>query len=195
VTRGERRALKAVALLLSYPGYRALAASLAKARGLPGAARRHLAEFAEAVRPWDELTLAARYVEAFDFSSQGTLSLTYQELGDARTRGLALWSLLAELRRHGYAPGPGQAPDSVPLLLEFLSVREDATSDDPLAQRLARALSQIREHLARDEASSLFVPLLSAALAVLPADTAPSPQRQEKTMAEDDVPFPLQAIP
>ena len=62
------------------------------------------------------------YVEAFDFSKQCSLRLTYHVHGDRRQRGMALLRLKGAYRAVGLEPPGTELPDYLPLMLEFATL-------------------------------------------------------------------------
>jgi nitrate reductase delta subunit len=105
------------------------------------------------------------YVDAFDFSKQCSLHLTYHVHGDRRQRGVALLRLKEAYRAAGFDPPEDELPDYLPVLLEFaaLAPREAGLG---LLEEHRVALELVRASLAQDR--SPFAPLLDAVVAGLP---------------------------
>ncbi len=160
--------LKLASLLLQYPSpaLREAAAvasevDIAPARGRQ-AARLH--EFCGwyAARPVPELQ--GLYVDAFDFSKQCSLHLTYHVHGDRRQRGLALLALKESYRVAGFEPPGDELPDYLPLMLEFAALAPRGAGADLLEQHRV-AIELVRAGLKRDR--SPFEPVLDAVAAGL----------------------------
>jgi nitrate reductase delta subunit len=64
------------------------------------------------------------YVEAFDFSKQCSLHLTYHVHGDRRQRGVAMLELKRAIRDAGFEPPGDELPDYLPLLLEVAALAD-----------------------------------------------------------------------
>ena len=86
------------------------------------------------------VTLQEEYVRTFDMRPATCLNLTFHECGDGKIRGAALADLSQLYKAEGYDPSPGELPDFLPLVLEFLSVCSDETG----SLVLARFAGQIR---------------------------------------------------
>ena len=146
------KTLKLLSALLSYPSEDLIAA-------LPEIARRLAAEpalrratqdalaglLAELGR--DELLdLQERYVAQFDAGRATSLHLFEHVHGDSRDRGQAMVDLKALYRRAGFALAPGELPDYLPALLEYVALRpgEEAHA---LLEDCAHILRAIGERL------------------------------------------------
>ena len=166
---GERvHPLKLVSLLLQYPSH-ALRQAAGAARGLeivPARGRQAdgLHEFCGwyASRPVAELQ--RRYVDAFDFSKQCSLHLTYHVHGDRRQRGLAMLELKQSYRDAGFEPPGDELPDFLPLMLEFAALAPDGAGAELRADNRV-AIELIRAALQRE--GSPFAPLLEVVVSGL----------------------------
>ena len=160
--------LKLVSLLLQYPD-EDLRDAAAAARGLEIApARRRQAECLHefcgwyAARPVAELQRL--YVDAFDFTKQCSLHLTYHVHGDRRQRGLAMLALKQVYREAGFEPPGTELPDFLPLALEFAALAPNGAGARLLEDNRV-AIELIRGGLQREQ--SPFTPLLEAVVASL----------------------------
>lgn len=160
--------LKLASLLLQYPSeeLRAAAASandveIAPARGRQVARLRELCAW-YAARPVGELQRL--YVDAFDFTKQCSLHLTYHVHGDRRQRGMAMLELKQAYREAGFEPPGTELPDYLPLMLEFAALAPDGAGEGLLEDNRV-SLELIHAGLRRE--SSPFAPLFEVVLATL----------------------------
>ena len=160
--------LKVASLLLQYPDElrREAAAEIAEVEISPGpaAADRRLRELSAwyASRPLAELERA--YVDAFDFTKQCSLHLTYHVHGDRRQRGLALLELKGAYRAAGFEPPAAELPDFLPLMLEFAAIAPGDAGLDLLEDNRV-SIELVRAGLKRER--SPFAPALDAVVACL----------------------------
>lgn len=130
----ERLVWQAASLLLDYPDDRhsgrldTVEAILAH---LGGAAAEQLGRTVTGLRGRDAMALADEYVETFDLSRHRTLLLTYWTAGDTRNRGMQMLAFAQAYRTAGTEPPGGEAPDHLPVVLEFA-----ATVDPEAGRRL-----------------------------------------------------------
>ena len=161
--------LKLASLLLQYPSeeLREAAAAARELEIAPARGRQteQLKQFCGwyAARPVGELRRL--YVEAFDFSKQCSLHLTYHVHGDRRQRGLALLALKESYRGAGLEPPGSELPDFLPLMLEFAALAPGGRGVELLEDNRV-AIELVRAGLGRE--SSPFEPLLDAVVAALP---------------------------
>jgi nitrate reductase delta subunit len=160
--------LKLASLLLQYPAgdLRAAAAAAAEVELAP-ARRRQAAQLKEfcgwyASTPLPELQRL--YVDAFDFSKQCSLHLTYHVHGDRRQRGVALLELKRAYREAGFEPPDDELPDFLPVMLEFAALAPGGAGEAMLEDNRV-ALELVRAGLARD--GSPFVPALDVVVSGL----------------------------
>ena len=160
--------LKLASLLLQYPSaeLRQAAAAAREAEIAPARGRQaqQLHDFCGwyAARPVPELQ--SLYVEAFDFTKQCSLHLTYHVHGDRRQRGLAMLALKGSYRGAGFEPPGTELPDFLPLMLEFAALAPGATGTELLEDHRV-SIELIRAALRRE--SSPFAPLLEVVVASL----------------------------
>ncbi|BBZ22255.1 nitrate reductase molybdenum cofactor assembly chaperone [Mycolicibacter hiberniae] len=125
----DRAVWQAASLLLSYPDEHlpqrldTVEALLVHA-GPPAALLRRTAS---ALRAADPMAAAAEYVETFDMRRRATMLLTYWTGGDTRNRGMQMLAFAHAYREAGVQPPAGEAPDYLPVVLEF------AATVDPVA--------------------------------------------------------------
>ena len=128
----DRLVWQAASLLLAYPDER-LADRLRTVdelrAGVTGPAADLLARTASALRMSDPMTRATDYVETFDLRRRSTLYLTYWTSGDTRNRGREMLAFAEVYRDAGVRPPDDEAPDYLPVVLEF------AATVDPVAGR------------------------------------------------------------
>ena len=129
------------------------------------------------MRASDPLQAAIDYVETFDLRRRSTMYLTYWTAGDTRNRGRQMLAFAAAYRDAGVEPPCGEAPDHLPVVLEF------AATVDPVAGR--RLLTEhrvpidvLREALA--EAKSPYADAVAAVCETLPAATDSDVRRAQR---------------
>ncbi len=150
---GERRLiLKLASHLLQYPD----AALLATFDSLtpviqdlsPGPAREAIAGFLRNFGNWKLLHWQEEYTRHFDLNPATSLNLTYHKYGDGKERGPALAQLQRVYQKAGYEAVPGELPDFLPLVLEFLAVCPEVESTwllqeyQPQIETLANGLKE-----------------------------------------------------
>ena len=130
--------LKLASLLLQYPSadLREAADAARELEIAPTRGRQaeRLHEFCGwyAARPLAELQRL--YVDAFDFTKQCSLHLSYHVHGDRRQRGVALVALKDRYRAAGFEPPGTELPDYLPLMLEFAALVEPVSGAELLEQ-------------------------------------------------------------
>ncbi len=173
MTEAQRLAVKIVSHLLLYPDerWRAGLGSLHEVilELPPGPAREALADFVGQVRSRELLRWQEEYSRTFDLNPNTCLDLTYHKFGDGKGRGLALAQLREVYRRAGYEIAPGELPDYLPLVLEFLAI---GPGDD--GARLLREYRPQVEALARrlHEADTPYARLFSVILDTFPDESS-----------------------
>ncbi|MFN8112248.1 MAG: nitrate reductase molybdenum cofactor assembly chaperone [Solirubrobacterales bacterium] len=160
--------LQLTSLLLQYPdeARREAAAAVAGLEIAPGPDKvaRELREFSAwyAAQPLGELQRL--YVDAFDFSKQCSLHLTYHVHGDRRQRGMAMLQLKDAYRAAGVDPPGDELPDFLPLMLEFAAIAPDSRGRDLLEEHRV-SIELVRAGLGRE--GSPYQPLLDVVVASL----------------------------
>jgi nitrate reductase delta subunit len=126
-------ALKALAALLRYPDSELLAAldelrdALAAEPALWRPCGQALDHLLGTLAAGDLLEVQERYVATFDRGGATALELFEHRHGASRERGEAMVRLIAAYREQGLVPAAGELPDSLPLVLEFLSLQSADT--------------------------------------------------------------------
>lgn len=124
--------LRVMAALLSYPDepMRACLPELGdimRREGALGAARQaELAALIDSLSAADPLDAEAEYVQLFDRSRNTSLHLFEHVHGDSRDRGPAMIDLAQTYEKAGLYLAPGELPDYLPAVLEFVSTQPPA---------------------------------------------------------------------
>ncbi len=127
----DRLAWQCASLLLSYPDTARLDTAERLLAHAEGIAAELLSRTAFELRRLDPLRAAQDYVQTFDMCRRTTMYLTYWTAGDTRNRGAAMLAFAAAYRAGGVAPPRSEAPDYLPVVLEFA-----ATVDPDRGRRL-----------------------------------------------------------
>lgn len=109
---------------------------------------------------------AADYVETFDLRRRSTLYLTYWTAGDTRNRGQQMHGFTQTYLDAGVCPPPDEAPDHLPVVLEF------AATVDPVAGRRLLVEHRVPIGVLHDslaEQRSPYAATIAAVCATLPA--------------------------
>ena len=136
-TLHDRLVWQAASLLLAYPdrGHRERLDTVERlVAHLTGAAGALLSRTAAALRQTQPLEAETTYVDTFDLRRRSTLYLTYWTAGDTRNRGYHMLAFAQAYRDAGMTPPKGEAPDYLPVVLEFA-----ATVDPQAGRRLLAA--------------------------------------------------------
>lgn len=176
----DRLRWQCASLLLSYPDDGRLTTAAELLDHLDGTAAEQLSYTLTALRAVDPLRAAQNYVETFDLRRRATMYLTYWTAGDTRARGDAMLAFAAAYRAAGVAPPRDEAPDHLPVVLEF------AATVDAVAGR--RLLCEHRVpidvlHGALGEAGSPYAAAVAAVLDTLPAATDTEVRRAQRLAA------------
>ncbi|MEJ8839687.1 nitrate reductase molybdenum cofactor assembly chaperone [Ramlibacter sp. AN1133] len=129
MTHSMHYTLRALALLLSYPGeqLRAILPELVTAidveRALPGLRRAEIQSLASELLRADPLEAEARYVELFDRGRSTSLHLFEHVHGDSRDRGPAMVDLVKTYESAGLHLEGRELPDHLCVVLEFASTQ------------------------------------------------------------------------
>lgn len=183
LTRAPKQALQdrlvwqSASLLLAYPDDRCgerLDTVERLLTPVTGRAAALLAGAAAVLRAIDPLRAAADYVETFDLQRRSTMYLTYWTAGDTRNRGSEMLAFAAAYRAAGVDPPRDEAPDYLPVVLDF------AATVDPEAGR--RLLTEHRVPIdvlckALTEMDSPYAHAVAAVCETLPAATDQDMQR------------------
>jgi nitrate reductase molybdenum cofactor assembly chaperone NarJ/NarW len=176
----DRLVWQAASLLLAYPDD-AQAERLDTVEELvdhiSGPAAVLLEQTLAALRARDLMTAATDYVETFDMRRRNTMYLTYWTAGDTRNRGREMLVFATAYRDAGVEPPRKEAPDHLPVVLEFA-----ATVDPEVGRRL---LTEHRVpidvlHDALADAQSPYRHTVAAVCETLPAATSQEVRRAER---------------
>ena len=121
--------LRVVAALLSYPDARMrgylpeMREVLRRECALSGDRQAELDALIEALAGADPLESEANYVELFDRGRGTSLHLFEHVHGDSRERGPAMIDLAQTYEKAGLYLAPGELPDFLPAVLEFVSTQ------------------------------------------------------------------------
>ena len=178
-TLQDRLVWQSASLLLAYPDEqhaerldtveRLLAAVDGKASEL-------LARTLAALRATDPMAAAADYVETFDMRRRATMYLTYWTGGDTRNRGRQMLRFTTVYRDAGVEPPHAEAPDHLPVVLEF------AATVDPEAGRRLLVEHRVPIDVLLQALTDTQSPYMHTIAAV--CETLPSPTDQEVQRAE-----------
>lgn len=167
----ERLVWQCASLLLAYPDARQadrLDTVDELLAHLSGTTADLLARTATTLRTLDPMRAAIDYVDTFDLRRRCTMYLTYWTAGDTRNRGSHMLAFARTYRAAGVQPPKDEAPDHLPVVLEF------AATVDPVAGR--RLLAEHRVpidvlHEALTAADSPYAHAVAAVCHTLPAAT------------------------
>jgi len=170
----HRLVWQCASLLLSYPDRDRLDTVDELLAHLDGDTADLLGRTATALRTSDTLLAAVEYVDTFDLRRRTTMFLTYWTAGDTRNRGSEMHAFAAAYRDAGVEPPGDEAPDYLPVVLEFA-----ATVDPDAGRRLLIKhrvpIDVLREALT--EVDSPYAGAVSAVCETLPAATDGEVQR------------------
>lgn len=165
----DRLVWQAASLLLAYPDVgqsRRLDTVDRLLECITGPAAALLGETVAALRARDTMAAATDYVETFDLRRRSTMLLTYWTAGDTRNRGAQMLVFAQSYREAGVQSPKGEAPDHLPVVLEF------AATVDPVAGRRLLADHRVPIDVLRQalvDADSPYAPAVAAVAATLPA--------------------------
>jgi nitrate reductase molybdenum cofactor assembly chaperone NarJ/NarW len=176
----DRLVWQAASLLLAYPddGHAERLDSVEELLDhISGPAAPLLEQTLSALRARDPMTAATDYVETFDMRRRSTMYLTYWTAGDTRNRGREMLVFATAYRDAGVEPPRKEAPDHLPVVLEFA-----ATVDPEVGRRL---LTEHRVpidvlHGALADAKSPYRHTVAAVCETLPAVTDQEVRRAER---------------
>jgi nitrate reductase molybdenum cofactor assembly chaperone NarJ/NarW len=179
-TMQDRLVWQAASLLLAYPD-EGLADRLDAVdqlvRHVGGRAAALLDQTVEALRALQPMAAATAYVETFDMRRRATMYLTYWTAGDTRNRGREMLMFATAYRDAGVEPPRDEAPDHLPVVLEFA-----ATVNPQVGRRLLIEhrvpIDVLRGALA--DAKSPYEHTVAAVCETLPAATDQEVRRAER---------------
>ncbi|MEB3021096.1 nitrate reductase molybdenum cofactor assembly chaperone [[Mycobacterium] crassicus] len=167
----DRAVWQAASLLLAYPDEQ-LSERLDTAEALLGHADPKPADLLRrtvaALRALDPMAAAVDYVETFDMRRRSTMFLTYWTGGDTRNRGMQMLAFATAYREAGAEPPAGEAPDHLPVVLEF------AALVDPEAGRRLLVAHRVPIdvlHKALSDSGSPYAHAIAAVCETLPVAT------------------------
>ena len=128
--------LRVLARLLSYPDQSLrddlddMRAALRAERALTAARKDELLVLMQHLKAGNALENESAFVELFDRGHSTSLHLFEHVHGDSRERGPAMIDLVQTYEKAGLFLAPGELPDYLPVLLEFVSTQpsQEATS-------------------------------------------------------------------
>ncbi len=180
----DRLVWQAASLLLAYPDPRlsvrldTVEELLGHAGGAPAAL---LDRTVAALRARTPMDAAADYVATFDMRRNCTMYLTYWTAGDTRNRGREMLAFAAAYRAAGAQPPRGEAPDHLPVVLEFAATVDPRSGRRLLAEHRV-PIDVLRGALA--DAESPYEHTVAAVCATLPAGTDLDLRRAERLARE-----------
>ena len=144
---------------------------------ISGSAAPLLQRTLSALHARDLMTAATDYVETFDLRRRCTMYLTYWTAGDTRNRGSEMLVFATAYRDAGVEPPRKEAPDHLPVVLEFA-----ATVNPDVGRRL---LTEHRVPIdvvcgALADAKSPYQHTVAAVCETLPAATDQEVRRAER---------------
>ena len=150
--------LRVVARLLSYPGAETRAhlpemrEALHAERAIAPARIKELDALIESHASADPLDTEALYVQLFDRGRSTSLHLFEHVHGDSRDRGPAMIDLQQTYEKAGLLLAPGELPDYLPAVLEFISTQPPAEARAFLGE-IAHILNAIFSALVQRESA------------------------------------------
>ncbi len=168
----DRLVWQTASLLLAYPdgGQQArLDTAEALIGHIDGATAPLLRAAVTGLRSLDVLTAQAEYVQTFDLSRRRTMLLTYWTAGDTRNRGMHMLAFARAYRAVGAEPPDREAPDHLPVVLEFAATVNPAAGRALLTEH--RLPIEVLRH-ALEEAGSPYAHAVAAVCATLPVTAA-----------------------
>ena len=183
-TRGpalsDRLTWQAASLLLAYPDEQRTARLDTVEELLShvgGAAAELLRTTTATLRASDSLRAEIDYVETFDLRRRCTMYLTYWTAGDTRNRGSQMLAFAAAYRDAGVEPPCGEAPDHLPVVLEFAATVDPVAGWRLLVEHRV-PIDVLREALA--QANSPYAHAVAAVCETLPAATESDMRRAHR---------------
>jgi nitrate reductase delta subunit len=183
----DRVVWQCASLLLAYPD-ELLAQRLRTVDELRAAVKGRAAELlahtATALRSAAPMQAAAEYVETFDLQRRSTMYLTYWTAGDTRNRGREMHAFTAAYLDAGVRPPATEAPDHLPVVLEF------AATVDPVAGRRLLVAHRVPIDVLHDglvKSGSPYAHTVGAVCETLPAASEQDARRVQR-LAESGPP-------
>jgi nitrate reductase molybdenum cofactor assembly chaperone NarJ/NarW len=179
-TLQDRLVWQSASLLLAYPDEQHTARLdtverlLAAVEGRPASL---LGQTLAALRATDPLTAATSYVETFDMRRRATMYLTYWTAGDTRNRGRQMLRFAMAYRDAGVEPPRDEAPDHLPVLLEFAATVDREAGRALLVEH--RVAIDVLLHALTDTQSP-YLHTIAAVCETLPPATDQEVRRAER---------------
>ena len=191
---GAPGTLRVLAALLSYPDASVrghlpeMLEILRRESALPVARRAELEALIAKLRGDDPLDVEAEYVQLFDRGRGTSLHLFEHVHGDSRDRGPAMIDLAQTYEKAGLLLAPGELPDYLPAVLEFVSTQPPREAKAFLGE-MAHILNAIFAALVRRESAyaSALGALLELAGEKAQAVAADVEETLDETWAEPPV--------
>ena len=142
-----------------------------------GRAAQMLARTVEALRVRDPMHAAADYVDTFDLRRRSTMYLTYWTAGDTRNRGREMHAFAQAYRDAGSRPPVDEAPDHLPVVLEFAATVDPVAGRRLLVEHRA-PIDVLREALT--QCGSPYAHTISGVCETLPAATDQEMRRAQR---------------
>lgn len=161
----DRLVWQCASLLLSYPDPDRLDAAAALLEHIDDVAAQRLSTTLGAIRTLGPTAAAVAYVETFDLRRRCTMYLTYWTAGDTRNRGHAMLEFAEAYLRAGVPIPTGEAPDHLPVVLEFAATVDPGAGRDLLTQHRV-PLEVLHDGL--EEAGSPYASAVAAVRSTLP---------------------------
>ncbi|MDD3684101.1 MAG: nitrate reductase molybdenum cofactor assembly chaperone [Desulfovibrio desulfuricans] len=117
------------------------------------------AVFAQALGATDIVTAQQAYVQAFDMDAGCSLHLAWHVYGDSPCLGRGLAALLELYSDAGFQPLPGETPDSLPLMLQFMA-QAPAWAREILSGKFAPVAEKVAKNTAKHD--TIYTPLMRA---------------------------------
>jgi nitrate reductase molybdenum cofactor assembly chaperone NarJ/NarW len=182
-TLEHRLVWQAAALLLAYPDEQheeRLATVDELLAHVTGSAAEQLGSTVADLRSVEPMHAAIRYVDTFDMRRRSTMYLTYWTAGDTRNRGSHMLEFTHTYRESGVNPPEREAPDYLPVVLEF------AATVDPTAGRRLLIAHRVPIDLLRDalaQSGSPYAHAVAAVCETLPVRTEQDARRAQQLAA------------
>ncbi|MGE2719270.1 nitrate reductase molybdenum cofactor assembly chaperone [Mycolicibacterium celeriflavum] len=179
----HRLVWQAAALLLAYPDdqhaerLNTVEEMLAH---LPDVPARLLGATATALRAKEYMEAQVDYVATFDMRRRATMYLTYWTAGDTRNRGNHMLAFARAYREAGVAPPEREAPDYLPVVLEFAAIVDPDAGRHLLAEHRA-PIDLLRDAL--EQSGSPYAHAVAAVCQTLPPRTDRDVQRAQRLAA------------
>jgi nitrate reductase delta subunit len=186
-TLQDRLVWQSASLLLAYPDARhaeRLQTVARLASHLTGPTATLLDRAVEALRTRSPLQAAQDYVDTFDLHRRTTMYLTYWTAGDTRNRGREMHVFAVAYRDAGVEPPKDEAPDHLPVVLEFAATVAPEAGRRLLVEHRV-PIDVLRTALV--ERRSPYADVIEAVCQTLPAATDREVQRAQR-LAESGPP-------